>query len=211
MVDINWVKLLNTPVSVCSQIITQNYYAPLTSQVDKLEKINIINFKWRQMLSTVATNAKGNQAKLHVRFTLSSNHIDKNSREWRRKKGGRTDMNLQQGVLDGSIPSACSDTGASESAFKPSDPTIATGIASKKSFGGAFGDLAEATTINKLHHMLREPARSVHIAPQVQDSLLSTGKCANADYFAVYNKHKVNYYNAKTTKLTVSIEAVLTG
>ena len=204
MVDLNWFKL-NTPVKVCSQIITQNYYAPLTSRVDKLEKINIINFKWRQILTPATTIKKSNKALQHVRFTLPSNHNDKNSKEWRRRTDGKPVTSMRQGVLDGSIPSACSDTGASASAFKPSDPTIATGIASNKSFGGAFGDLAEATTVNKLHHKLREPARSVHIVPQVQDSLLSTGKCADADYFAVYDKHEVNYYDAKTTKLTVSM------
>jgi hypothetical protein len=58
------------------------------------------------------------------------------------------------GVLSGTIPLAVSDTGASASAFKPSDPTIATGIKSNTSFGGAFGDLAMATLVNKLYHKL---------------------------------------------------------
>jgi len=51
-----------------------------------------------------------------------------------------------------------------------------------------------ATTINKLHHQLREPAQSVE-----------------ADYIAIYNKKEVNYYDAKTTQINVSNEAVLTG
>ncbi len=38
----DWIKL-NTQVKVHSPIITQNYYAPLTSQVDTLEKVNIIH------------------------------------------------------------------------------------------------------------------------------------------------------------------------
>ncbi len=68
-----------------------------------------------------------------------------------------------------------------------------------------------ATTINKLHHQLREPARSVHIVPKVKDSLLSTSKCVEADYFAIYDKKEVNYYDAKTTQITVSNAAALTG
>ena len=69
------------------------------------------------------------------------------------KKGG-PDTTLRKGILDGSILSARSDTGASVSAFKPSDPTISTGLCSNKSFGGAFGDLAQVTTINKLRQSL---------------------------------------------------------
>jgi hypothetical protein len=102
-------------------------------------------------------------------------------------------------------------TGASASVFRLLDPTISTGVRSNKSFGGASGDLAQATTINELQHKLREPAQSVHIVPQVQDSLLSRDKCADADYIDVYDKHEVNYYDAMTTMVTVSNAAVLTG
>ena len=37
----NWIKL-NTPVKLYTPSITRNYYAPLTSRVDKLERANII-------------------------------------------------------------------------------------------------------------------------------------------------------------------------
>jgi hypothetical protein len=43
----------------------------------------------------------------------------------------------------------------------------------------------------------------------VQNSLLSTSKIVNADYIAIYDKEEVNFYDAKTTKITVSKEAVL--
>jgi hypothetical protein len=65
--------------------------------------------------------------------------------------------------------------------------------------------------MNKLHHKLREPARSVHIVPQVQYSLLITSKVIKADYIAIYDKEEVNFYDAKTTKITVLEEAVLKG
>ena len=192
---------LNTPVSLYSPVITRNYYAPLASRVDTLEKAFSIRKK------TPASKRGRN----HVKFALPSNHIDKDSTMWRKKSTSKSPMSLRRGVLSGSVPLAVSDTGASESAFKPSDPTIATGIQSNTSFGGAFGDLAVATTVNKLYHKLREPARSVHIVPQVKDSLFSTGKCVDADYIAIYDKLEVNYYNAKTTKITVSNDAVLKG
>jgi hypothetical protein len=45
----------------------------------------------------------------------------------------------------------------------------------------------------------------------VQNSLLSTSKVVDADYIAIYDKEEVNFYNAKTTKITISEEAVLKG
>ena len=39
--NMDWIKL-NTQVKVHSPIITQNYYALLTSRVDMLKKVNII-------------------------------------------------------------------------------------------------------------------------------------------------------------------------
>ena len=159
---------------------TRNYYAPLASQVEELDK--------------------------HATFYLPHNHVDNNSAKWRRKQTSRK-KSLQLGVLDGSIPPAISNTGATVSAFKPSDPSIPTGIKSNKIFGGAFWEQAEATIINKLHHNIREPARSVHILPEVQHSLLSTDKLTNTDYIGVYTKDEVNFYNAQKTKIIVTEEA----
>ncbi len=104
-----------------------------------------------------------------------------------------------------------SNTGITASAFKPSDPTLTTGIRSTATFGGAFGNQATATTMNKLHHKLCKPAWSIHIVPQVQNSLLSTSKVVDADYVAIYDKQEVNFHNTKTTRLTVLEEAVLKG
>ncbi len=85
------------------------------------------------------------------------------------------------------------------------------GIRSPATFGGAFGDQARATTVNKLHRKICKPERSIHIVPKVQHSLLSTSKLVEADYIAIYDKQEVNFYDAMTTKIVVSEEAVLTG
>jgi hypothetical protein len=50
---------------------------------------------------------------------------------------------------------------------------------STATFGGTFGEQVTATPMNKLHHKLHKPARSIHIVPQVQNSLLSTSKVIN--------------------------------
>ncbi len=85
------------------------------------------------------------------------------------------------------------------------------GIRSTATFGGAFGNQAKATTVNKLHHKICKPAHSIHNEPKVQHSLLSTSKLVEADYVAIYNKQEVNFYDATTTKIVISEEAVLKG
>jgi hypothetical protein len=65
--------------------------------------------------------------------------------------------------------------------------------------------------MNKLYNKLRDPAQSVHIVPQVQNSLLSTSKVVNADFIVIYDKQEVKFYDEKTTKITVSEEAVKRG
>ncbi len=67
------------------------------------------------------------------------------------------------------------------------------------------GTIAPATTRNKLLHNVREPACSVNIIPAlVENSLLSTNKFAKAGYTVIYDKDEVNFYDARTTKITVS-------
>ena len=157
----------NRPPSLSYSFSSPNYYAPLTGRVDKPEQHH-------EALNSIVLHKSNRWKTQRITFKLARNHKDKNSAIWRRqqiynsKKYSKSTTALRAGVLDGSIPSAVSDTGATASAFTPDDPSILTGVKSKSTFGGAFGEQAKATTINKLHHKLREPARSVHIVPQVQ-------------------------------------------
>ncbi len=115
-------------------------------------------------------------------------------------------------MLNGTIPSAVSDTGATSSAFLKKDPSRAMGDLSTTVFHLPDGAIASATTRNKLLHNVREPARSVNIVPGlVENSLLSTNKFAKAGYTVIYDKDEVNFYDARTTKITVLEEAILTG
>ena len=58
----------------------------------------------------------------------------------------------------------------------------------------------------KLLHGVHTPAWDANIVPSlVDDSLLSTSKFAAAGYTAFYNKDEVNFYDACTTKITVSL------
>jgi hypothetical protein len=111
---------------------------------------------------------------------------------------------MRMGVLNGTIPSAVSDTGATSSAFPKEDPSIPTGRVSSAIFHLPNGALAPATTLTKLLHNVRAPAQDVNIVPSlVENSLLSTS--------TIYNENEVNFYDTKTTNITVLAEAVLKG
>ncbi len=115
-------------------------------------------------------------------------------------------------MLNGTIPSTISDTGATSRAFLKKDPSRATGELSTTVFHLPDGAIAPAITRNKLLHNVREPARSVNIIPTlVKNSLLSTNKFSQSGYTVIYDKDEVNFYNARTTKITVLEEAILTG
>jgi hypothetical protein len=108
-------------------------------------------------------------------------------------------------MLNGTIPSAVSDTGATSSAFLKKDPSRTTGELSTTVIHLPDGAIAPATTRNKLLHNMHEPACSVNIIPAlVENSLLSTIKFAEAGYTVIYDKDEVNFYDARTMKIMVS-------
>jgi hypothetical protein len=92
------------------------------------------------------------------------------------------------GVLNGTIPSAVSNTSATSHALLPSAPSIPTGIPSKVVFHLPNGTTAVASIVNKLLHNVREPARNANIIPTLtNNSLISTSKFVDAGYTVIYN------------------------
>jgi hypothetical protein len=147
-----------------------------------------------QLLSAICQQSDARKMK-RISFSLPSNHTDMDSTKWRQRHS--KNKSTQTGVLGGSIPSAISNTGATASAFKPLGPSVPTAVGSTATFGGVFVKQTTATTMKKLHHKICEPARSVYIVPQVQNSLLSTSKVINADNIVIYDKEAVNFYDPK--------------
>ena len=114
---------------------------------------------------------------------------------------------LKQGVLDGSIPSAIADSGATSSVGTKRDKKrnafVATGRQSDKAFPN--GKVEEASDMDKLQHDVHHPAKDVHIVPGIErDSLLSIPKFADANYVAIFDKDEVNIYDANKTTIFVS-------
>ncbi len=155
----------------------------------------------------------------HVHFSLPCDHIDRNSTNFcwccplldnRTQLHPTSLANLQQhaicdptpttttlreGVLNGTIPSAVSNTVATLHALLPSAPSIPTGIPSKVVFHLPNGTMAAASTVNKLLHYIWKPARSANIIPTLaNNSLISTSKFVDAGYTIVYNDKEINFY-----------------
>ncbi len=117
-----------------------------------------------------------------------------------------------QGILNGSIPLAVSDTAATSNVFLPSAPTLPTGAVSAAVFHLPNRATVAATMIHKLHHNLWEPACSVNIVPSlVGNALLSTVKMVQASYAANYDDKEVIFYDTATTNITVLAGAILKG
>ena len=185
----------------------RNYWTSLASQVEELDNPPpALN----HLLSIRHTSPHQ-----RVTFALPPHHVDKDSTAWRLghpPEACASQNKMRMGVLNGTIPSAVSDTVATASAFLKEDPSIPTGRVSSMVFHLPNGAVAPATTVNKLLHKVRTPARDVNIVPSlVKNSLLSTSKFADAGYTAIYDENEVNFFDAKTTKIIVSADAVLKG
>ena len=123
---------------------------------------------------------------------------------------------LKQGVLDGTIPSAIADSGATLSVGTKRDKKrnafVATGRQSDKAFRMPNGEVEEASDVDELQHDVRHPAKDVHIVPGIErDSLLSIPKFADANYVAIFDKDEVNICDANKTTIVVSRGAILRG
>ncbi len=56
------------------------------------------------------------------------------------------------------------------------------------------------TTMDELHHELWPPEKDVHIVPVIERNLLiSIPKFVDASYIPIFDKNKVNIYNANNT------------
>jgi len=108
--------------------------------------------------------------------------------------------------------SAVFDTAATSSCGMEGDDFIPTDEPSGKVFYMPTGDSTPASTKAKLHHEVREPARTVDMVPELkQNSLLSGPKFADANYITILTPTEVLIYDAHGLKITTNKEAVLRG
>ena len=104
------------------------------------------------------------------------------------------------------------NTGAIASCGQEDGPFIATGDKLNKIFKMPTGHTTQAKEVKLLQHQVRDPTRKIDIVPGIKtDSLISMVKFANADYMAVFDKEKVEIFDANNTKVEVTNGAILRG
>ena len=112
----------------------------------------------------------------------------------------------------GKIASTVADSGATSSIGTEDDTSKQTGKPSTKEFILPNGEVVPATKISEYLFDEQRPAKELHITPGIsKNSLLSTSKYADAGYITVFDKDRVNVYDANNTMIAVSREAVLRG
>ena len=121
------------------------------------------------------------------------------------KNASHTKTDLKQGVLKGSISSAAWDTACTSNVGKIGNPFIKTSQPSVKVFSVADGRCHAGTNIEKLHHPVQEPARTVDMIPALADQYLISGsKFSDAGYISIYNGEEVIIYDGRTSHILVS-------
>ncbi len=123
---------------------------------------------------------------------------------------------LDEGLLNGSIPSAFVESAAASNIGTKKDQSrndiVLTGQQLDKAFCMPNEAVDAATATDELHHEVQPPAKDVHIVPAIERKLLiSIPKFANANNIATFDKDKVTIYDVNTTKITVIRAVILQG
>jgi hypothetical protein len=106
-------------------------------------------------------------------------------------------ITTKRGVLNGSIPSAIADSGATSHVGTALDAYksafIPTCKRSHKVFELPNGTKKPASKIQELQHDICQPAKNIHIVPDIcKNSLISTAKIAEAGYITIFVDEEVN-------------------
>jgi hypothetical protein len=120
---------------------------------------------------------------------------------------------LKERIMNDQDPWGWSDSGASSNYVNEENNkhTEATGEASNKKVGMPTGEKVRAGERRRLKNGLRHPANTADTIPGLKTPLVSAGKTVDANYIMVYDKDEVNIYDAETTQVNTTEEAVMTG
>jgi hypothetical protein len=121
---------------------------------------------------------------------------------------------IKQEVLNGSVPSAVTNSSATSNVGTKKDKAkhvfIPTGQQSSKVFQLPKGTLTPASKICHLQHGIHQPVKDFDFVPDINTNLLiSTANFAQAGYITIFDGKKVNIYDAYNTKIVVTKQAIL--
>ena len=108
--------------------------------------------------------------------------------------------------------SAVFDTGATSTCGMVGDDFEETEEKSSKVFHMPTGETTPASTISKLHHGVREPAKTVDMVPALKhNSLISGPKFADANYVTVLTPTEVLIYDGRGLNIFINKKAIIRG
>ena len=162
-----------------------------------------ISTKWRRRIEKRAqrrVEIQKDMDELH-NFISSGRMI---SQEWK---------TVQQSIGTRKIKTAVFDSGATSNCGMVGDDFILTRDKSNKIFHMPTGKTAPASVKAKLHYMVREPAHTMDMVPNLkQNSLMSASKFAHAQYITFLTPTEVLVYDDMGgLHLSISGEAILRG
>jgi hypothetical protein len=119
---------------------------------------------------------------------------------------------LHSSMEDSSIPSTMADSACTFGVGTPDNTCWRTGRSSTKQFVLLGRKIKQATEVAEYPFKVWEPAQELYVTPGItQNSLLSTGKFAAANFITIFDKEEVNIYNAKDIIIAVTRGAILQG
>ena len=198
-----WLKY-NRLNKITNTLNFQNFYALLTSQVEALDQTTNTACSISHTPYPAWRHSDTLKLQQHVTLDIPAWHTANNA--------NHIETELEQGVLNGSIASAVWDTACTSNAGKIGDPFIQTSQPYTRFFAVADGQRHAGTNIAKLHHPVREPARTVDMVPTLANqSLISSSKSFDTGYISIYDNKEVNIYDGHTAHILVSEKEVLKG
>jgi hypothetical protein len=176
---------------------------------------NKTTLRWKRKLEN-RRRAKSNRTALTIgnetTYELTPRQLELTSKVAKNKSHGNNDLDVRAGVLNGTIPSAIVDSGASSNVGTTKDGFQLIGRKSSKIFQLPDGSIQAATEIAKLPFDIRAPAKDIHITPGInENSLISISKMADAGYVPVFDQEHVNIYDANNTQVNATRAAVING
>jgi hypothetical protein len=199
-------------LNVNHRITDNNYWTPLLDQVEESNNEYINTIDDGEELEMDKENVA---PRYSLPFGGSTSSFERlQERRLLKLKDKRKEKQvLKQRILNGKDPYGWLDSGATSNfiAQKDKHHTKSTGIASIKKVRMANGQVEAAGEQLELKNGLRKPASTADSIPSIKTSLISTSKLADAGYFTVFDKDEVNVYDATTTSIKPTNQAVLTG
>jgi hypothetical protein len=197
-------KKNNDAITALLQSLTTTVtQAPPPTQVEDVEKTIIVHEPNKTIRFKLNKhNEQRKKSKSWPRRKAKRDHTGLNSKAKELMKTVRRETKLDEKRIRRRerIATMAADSAATSTCIREIDAefTDVSDEESLKRFANANGTISKASKKTKLRYDMREPATDGDIVPDLaQNSLLSTSKCADANYITVFTPEEVKVFDAE--------------